>query len=310
MSSPYFTRMGILKNAMEQALEEGNYVCVWTCPSCNYENEVDLEVPGFDITSDRARDWHSTSLQEIVCDECHQTFEGVITNSFGGVEFYIKDQDGSVIEIEVPEEWGFTPYDEDYADWLEFSASDDPFSEYMNSFFHIGDLIADYDNHHSREIVLRMVFVHHITALEAFLSDTLMNFIFADKGSLIRLLKTDDELKKKKFRLDQIVENQSLIENEVKAYLRTIMYHNLSRVSFLYKTTMGLDIFDCNVSRDELQKAVQLRHHCVHRNGKDEDGKPIDELNRAYIEYVSSLLKKVVEHINCFVRTQGLKSPF
>lgn len=291
--------MGILKNAMEEAIEEGNHLSLWECPKCEFENEDDFDIPPFDIPSNRARDWKTTSLTEIVCENCEEAFEGTIINSLGGVEFHLKDHEGTSISIDVSGDGYFSQqYDQDYSQWLDFDAPDDPFSEYMDSFHHIGDLIADYEDHHSSEIVIRMVFVHHITALEAYLSDTLINFVQEDNSALKKLLLTDDKLRQKKFSLDQIIGKEEFVANEAKAYLRGIMYHNLSRVEFLYKAAVGIDIFDLDIERSELQKAIELRHHCVHRNGKDKDGNALKVLTREYVDKVGEIIQKFAQNIN------------
>jgi len=72
--------MGILKNAMEEAIEEGNHFSIWDCPKCEFANEDDFDIPAFDIPSDRARDWKTTNLTEIVCENCEEAFEGTISN--------------------------------------------------------------------------------------------------------------------------------------------------------------------------------------------------------------------------------------
>ena len=289
--------MGILKHAMQQAVTVGDHFCYWDCPSCTHDNASELEIPEFSPTSDRPRDWASIDLILIDCENCDEEFEGTVTNSVIGVEFHIKGSDGKSIEIDAPDDFYlYQQYDQDYSDWLDFDASDDPFSEYIDSYHHISDLIADYNNHHSSEIVIRMVFVHHITALEAYLSDTLINYVLENKSAMIKLLKADDEIRKKKFTIEQIADKEDLVENEVKSYLRGIMYHNLSRVQFLYRATLGIDIFDLDISRAELEKAVEIRHHCVHRNGKDKEGKPLEILTRKYVDKIGELIRKLVEY--------------
>ena len=180
----------------------------------------------------------------------------------------------------------------------------------MDSYYHIRDIIADYEGHHSSPIVVRMVFVHHITALEAFLSDTLIKYVLGNNDALKRLLKTDDGLQKKKFSLDQIIDKKDFVANEVKAYLRGVLYHNLSRVQFLYKTAIGLDIFDVSIDRVELQRAIKLRHHCVHRNGKDENGNQLTEITRDYVEAIAEIIKQFIEQIDKKMEETVFKGKF
>lgn len=291
--------MGILKSAMEEALEEGVYSGVWICPNCDSENVDELEISSFDILSENPINWNVKELIGITCGACGLTYEGIVSNSLLGINIILYDQNETTISVNVSEDWPYDQqYNPDYSHWLDFNAPHDPFTEYMDSYFHIGDIIADYKNHHSIKIVSRMVFVHHITALESFLSNTLINIVLDDCDALNRLLNTDKELLKKKFTLKQIINNENLVTNEVKTYLRGVLYHNLSRVQFLYKTALDIDIFDVDVDRVKLERAIELRHHCVHRNGKDENGNQLVEINREYVESIAELVKSFVEQIH------------
>tara|TARA_B100001113_G_C20874965_1_gene520012 strand:+ start:374 stop:622 length:249 start_codon:yes stop_codon:yes gene_type:complete len=75
------------------------------------------------------------------------------------------------------------------------------------------------------------------------------------------------------------------------------MYHNLSKIENLYKCTLGLEIFSSVSRRDEIFKAIEYRHDCVHRNGFDKDGKKLDVFSKAYIQEIADELKAMVDHI-------------
>ena len=88
------------------------------------------------------------------------------------------------------------------------------------------------------------------------------------------------------------------------------MYHSLSRVQFLYKTAIGLDIFDVSIDRVELQRAIKLRHHCVHRNGKDENGNQLTEITRDYVEAIAEIIKQFIEQIDKKMEETVFKGKF
>jgi|SRR5271157_1788796 len=79
-----------------------------------------------------------------------------------------------------------------------------PFTIFMDSYHHTGDLLADHGKDSGGHLLNRMVFSHQITALEAYLGDTLMKEVMADKAAMQRLIDQDDDLAKEKFTLAEI----------------------------------------------------------------------------------------------------------
>lgn len=59
-------------------------------------------------------------------------------------------------------------------EWLEYSPPDNPFTVFMSSYHQTGDLLADHGTDDGGHVLNRMVFSHQVTALEAYLGDTLM----------------------------------------------------------------------------------------------------------------------------------------
>jgi hypothetical protein len=70
-----------------------------------------------------------------------------------------------------------------------------------------------------------MVFSHQITALEAYLGDTLINEVLRDVQAITRLIQNDSE--QMKFTLPDIAANPDIVKDKVRDHLRSILYHNL-----------------------------------------------------------------------------------
>ena len=85
------------------------------------------------------------------------------------------------------------------------------------------------------------------------------------------MLRSEQELSKLKFSLSEFNSDPNFVEKTIKSHLRSIIYHNLSKVRALYKIVFQIDLFGL-VSKAEvdlLHKAVDLRHDCVHVIAKE-----------------------------------------
>ncbi|WP_245478270.1 MULTISPECIES: hypothetical protein [unclassified Mesorhizobium] len=167
----------------------------------------------------------------------------------------------------------------------------------MDSYHHTGDLLADHGGYHGDHLVNRMIFSHQVTALEAYLGDTLLNEVMGDKAAMQRLIDQDEDLGKKKFTLSEVSKEPALVERRVREHLRSVMYHNLKKVDVLYNIALGVRILDLASDKASLFKAVLLRHDCVHRNGFDKEGKEIDVFTKAFVQETADLIKIFVEEI-------------
>ncbi|WP_244438071.1 hypothetical protein [Afipia birgiae] len=96
-------------------------------------------------------------------------------------------------------------------DWIDYTVPDNPFTIFMSSYHHTGDLLADHGRDSGGHLLNRMVFSHQVTALEAYLSDTLMNEVMADKAAMQRMIDEDDDLAKEKFTLAEISKDPGLV---------------------------------------------------------------------------------------------------
>lgn len=147
-------------------------------------------------------------------------------------------------------------------------------------------------------LVNRMVFSHNIGALESYLSDTLINLVSNDAAAMNRLLAKDKELKEKKFTLAEIASGKELVRAEVLGHLRSIVYHNIPRVRALYQIAADIDLFELlGDDKDKLFKAIEYRHDCVHRNGRDSKGNRLEVFSKAYVQETADLMRRLVARV-------------
>lgn len=187
-------------------------------------------------------------------------------------------------------------------EWLDYDVPANPFKVFMDSYHHTGVLMADIGKDDGRYLVNRLIFSHQVTALEAYLGDTLLNAVASDAGAMQRLIDGDDELSKQKFTLAEIRIEPGLVERKVREHLRTILYHNLAKVDVLYGIALGIRILSLTDKKPDLFRAVMLRHDCVHRNGFDKDGLELSTFTREFVRETADIIRSLVESIERAIR--------
>lgn len=190
-------------------------------------------------------------------------------------------------------------------EWVYYPVPDDPFTIFMSSYHHTGDLLADHGRDSGVHLLNRMVYSQQITAMEAYLADRLINEIDADMGAFQRLLDADEDLSKEKFTLAEILRDSTLVQRKVSEHLRSIQYHNLAKVDVLYNLALGIRILNLAQDKQGLFKAVMLRHDCVHRNGFDKNGNELKIFTKKVVQDTADLVKTFVEDIERAVRSRA-----
>lgn len=160
-----------------------------------------------------------------------------------GVENYRKT-DAGPHEVVEDLDYGLLHTKDDIDEWLEPPPPDDPFTVFMSSYQGSSDLLAQSGSPDGGHLVNRLVFSHQVTALEAYLGDTLKNEVFRDRQAMQRLIDQDEDLKIQKFTLAEMAKEPRLIERVVHEHLRGIMYHNLPRVDVLYRIALEFRILN------------------------------------------------------------------
>jgi predicted SprT family Zn-dependent metalloprotease len=147
------------------------------------------------------------------------------------------------------------------------------------------------------QLLARMIFSQLISTMEAYLSDTLIHYTLQDKIRMLNLLSTDRNLLQEKLTLIEVLKNENVVQISVKKYLRSILYHNLERVRFLYKNSLGFEIIPNDKDWKLLLTAVNHRHDCVHRNGVTVDGQPNRIFTKAYVRRVAEAIGSLARHV-------------
>jgi hypothetical protein len=261
------------------------------CPICGKAAHTSVAVPEPHWgAAEKMSDLTSEDQTEVICSECGAAFPAYVYNSATGCDITLDDYPGTKVDADMA---FFSPPDDE---WIDRVIPDAPHDIFMDSYHHAGDILADHGGEDGSHLINRMVFAQQVTALEAYLGDTLLKAI-GKQATMARLLAADRQLNAERFTLADIAASPHFVEEKVKAYLRKIIYHDLRKVDFLYNTALGVRVLSDKADNAKLLQAVKYRHDCVHRNGRDENGKQLTVFTKAYVREVADVMRSLVDRI-------------
>ena len=129
---------------------------------------------------------------------------------------------------------------------------------------------------------------------EAYLCDTFLNLVFLDEDNQRLFLKQHVDMKKLSVPVSELLAHNDLtaaeiIKMKITQTIKGTLFHNLPKTVALFRM-YGIKIFQDENEKDELFKAVEYRHHCVHRNGRDKEGNKLDVYTKAYAQNIASAM--------------------
>lgn len=136
----------------------------------------------------------------------------------------------------------------------------------------------------------KMLYLNAIIAMETYLSDAFINTVVNSKYLIEKLLKSSSDFQKRKFNVSELVTWLNNMKQSAEEYLLNITYHNIWRVKSMYKEVLKVEFPE---DIEDIQKAIMIRHHIVHRNGKTKEG--IEIVIKK--ENVKQVLEKIKEFI-------------
>jgi len=171
-------------------------------------------------------------------------------------------------------EWSGQISSEDYNEYFYSSIYDNnDFTETLKDNLNNIKRLLDIElNDDLKQNLYKMLFVNVVTTLETFLADAFINTVLNNRELLKNFVCSCPDFANRKFSLNQIFDRFDTIENEVKTYLLDLIWHNIAKVSKMYKTTLNID-FPKDIKT--IFRGITKRHDIVHRNGKTKDGDTI-----------------------------------
>ncbi|MFQ2773034.1 HEPN/Toprim-associated domain-containing protein [Aeromonas caviae] len=163
---------------------------------------------------------------------------------------------------------------------------------FENSLIELKDIKLD----ESTPVLQRMIFSSVITAMEAYLSDTLKKNVLNRDAIKKRFVKNSEHLKNsKRISLNDIFDELIKLDEKITDEIDSISYHNVDVVTGLYKNVLLCSFPNDKIAR--LSKSVEIRHDIVHRNGHKKDGSII-HIAKEDVENLITLVSDVVSHID------------
>lgn len=238
-----------------------SFVC-----KCGSLVKATVSCPEPNFMAERNKDSYEYSDDSVDCEDCGESYDVSIMNSFGGADVSVG---GGNIHVNFDGPY----YDEEDRDddmyWRE-----EPSEQLRILIRHLDSAreLLKIDVGQSNEFSLNvMIYGHVVAAAEGFLSSVFIKTTIGSKDLIRRLVETDPTFSEMKFSMSQLFKKRESIKDTVAGHLQKLIFHDLKRVKPMYKSVLGHDLGDIGW----LFKAVSKRHDCVHRAGYDKDGKPL-----------------------------------
>lgn len=267
------------------------------CPVCHAVVEDRMAVPEPNwTTAEDLSELYSEDLSHIHCRNCGREFEVYVYFTHSECSASFQDFSDATIDVDAPMYW---PPQED--EWTDPGKTPDPYAVYDESFQQLQDLVTNLGEPDGQSLINRMIFAQHVSAMEAYLCDTLVNAVSDNSDVLSKLISADRALKDVKLPLTDVAKGEEVAKNYVTGYLKQLLYHDLKKIDSLYRSGLGFSILASDDDNKALLEAVSLRHDCVHRNGFDTEGNPPTAFTQDYVLQTAKVIKRLVERVDASV---------
>lgn len=271
-------------------------IALFKCPACTRTARVEVPVPDISWLT-------NTAMQqtELHCDNCGARFSATVNNSSFRYEVTLDDH--PAIEVFSSELTDSTNRLPDGLSWLNPGVPNDPFFEFISGYNHMAEVLHAYGVggggalKSSASEINKLVLSGLVSAMEAYLSNTIMLLVSEEYDATVNLLLKEKTLSSEKITLYESWSNPGVVEDRIQNYLRRQLYHNLGKVEELYGIAFNVDVFSDSDLKKRLHRTVELRHDIVHRNGRSGQGQEQDFSS----ETVCAMMKDIYDfviHIN------------
>ncbi|MFA7414710.1 MAG: hypothetical protein WC048_09505 [Rhizobium sp.] len=282
-------------------MSEQHLVVSLSCPDCRakmYVYEFDL----LEYTNRQAgADFgpHSEKTR-IYCNYCHESFILTITGGAEDMHGELEGYPSVQVAFQTADEQALSEFD--YSEYIQEYMPDDPEEAYYHSVTQLEELVNRFEPKQSDKTFYRMLFVQYVVVMEAYLADRLITAV-TEAPEILKALTTGHvTLATRKFPIQALAARPNLLLEETQAFLKSQLFHDMEDVEKIYQAALGKTPFcDANQKVFFLDMAIK-RHHCVHRNGKDNDRQALEGIGPAYIGEVSNSITAMVGNIESQIR--------
>ncbi len=269
-------------------------ILTFKCSKCgSYLNE-EIPVPDNNMSGDEEIE----TMDIVSCHVCEVDYHVHLINNGGVALATINGIDNDDVDASYPyvESRDEMPDELEWYSSYAFQSSYDYFISSINDMKKI--LTYSCGDYNQKEILKRMVFVQSISAMESYLADTLISRVIVDKDLLARLYEVDNILNKEKCLFFSFLKDPNKPKKKAQEYLSSLIYHNIQKIEKLYNKVLCVKFeFETIEERQRLLKAIDNRHDCVHRNGKNIKGDLLLVLSDKYVNSTIDLIETFVRKL-------------
>ncbi len=206
------------------------------------------------------------------CLECAHKIPVCVTRNTDGTDYVAIPPSGygDVMLSKNPDD---DQFEIDLDSYLDNVVSDDPNGVFV---FALEDVDWVLDNAptstRDSQTFIRMVFTQLFAIYETYLADRLIRLVKEDDMALKALVASHSSWQDERLTFKDAFNAVEVVRERVLQTLAKILYHDLSKVDPIYRAVFGCSIFANAEDRKLLFQSVQIRHDCVHRNGKTING--------------------------------------
>lgn len=290
--------MGLAKRAMEEydELVWDETAVTFTCPVCNKLSDGAAEIPKI-YRGDLFDYDHPIS---ITCIWCDAEFEATIQSENLENKISLDEYPNVAVEFEpiyFEEINGWEDWEDDYY----FQNPENPIENFRDAHADLLLLCQTLGTPDDLDAINRMIFAQSFAIYEAYLCDAYLNLVFQTEENQVQFIKQHTDMKKMSISVEELLSNKELTANDllkkkITQLIKKTLFHNLDRVVALFGF-YDIEIFTSVNDRSDLFEAVEKRHHCVHRNGKDLDGNLLKGFDRDFCQRILAAILASAECI-------------
>lgn len=244
------------------------------CGTCGvpcevWPNQMPRPWPGSDV--------EATAIFEAECEECGQTTEVTVTADLSGWLAHVSGDPETHVQV--------NHYDYSEDDWLEDLEPElHPFTNYKAASRewrkHLREL-GETDDASGRN---RMLLVQLFSIVEAYLSDAVIGIAHEFPDVLNSIVAWHPDLKEEKVSLSSVAANPNFVRDMVISRLRRTQFHRFEHVNGMLRAALQHHFLPSDKeARRRVLESAKIRHFCVHRNGRDQDGNLVSGITDRYL---------------------------
>jgi hypothetical protein len=180
-----------------------------------------------------------------------------------------------------------------FDDLIEYSK---PFTTFFETFATaISEIRALMALSPDNQSLVRLLYANTITSMETYLGDTLKKNVLAREPLLRRFVESHKHFTQSKITMADLFREHSRIRTTVKDLLAETIFHDIGKTRSLYGSVFAATFPEHTL--EPLHRAVAIRHHIVHRNGRDHAGQPVT-LTQADLEKLIEVVTITIQSVD------------